>query len=214
MLESPSLGRAVASYAQLLHKSGYVANHDGNVSCRMPDGKRFLATPTAMSKRLIEAHDLVTVDIEGKILAGRRKIFSEWHLHAACYKARPDVRAVVHAHPVTATAFGLARRSLGVFAMPEPIVSLGKEVPLISYALPKASSQDAEIERALKSSNAMLIAGNGVLTVGADLEQAFLRTELVEHYAKILMNSLLFSGPPAAGPQPLPEADVQKLALR
>jgi len=207
MLESPSLQRAVSTYAKLLHSSGYVANHDGNVSVRMPDEKRFIATPTALSKRLVEAHDLVTVDIEGKVLSGRRRIFSEWHLHATCFKARPDVRAVIHAHPVTATAFGLARRPLGVFAMPEPIVSLGKEVPLISYAMPKSSNQDAEIERALKTSDAMLIAGNGVLAVGADLEQAFLRLELVEHYAKILMNSLLLSGP-----APMPDSDIEKLA--
>ncbi len=206
MLESPSLQRSVSSYAKLLHSSGYVANHDGNVSVRLPDEKRFIATPTALSKRLVEAHDLVTVDIEGKLLSGRRKNFSEWHLHATCFKARPDVRAVIHAHPVTATAFGLARRSLGVFAMPEPIVSLGKEVPLIGYAMPKSSLQDAEIERALKTSDAMLIAGNGVLTVGADLEQAFLRLELVEHYAKIIMNTLLLSGP-----APLPSADIEKL---
>lgn len=197
MLESPSLARQVASYAKLLHTAGYVANHDGNVSVRLPDDKRFLATPTALSKRLVEQHDLVIVDIEGKVLSGRRRIFSEWHLHATCFKARPDVRAVVHAHPVTATAFGVARRPLGVFAMPEPIVSLGDEVPLINFAPPKSSSQDREIEKALATSNALMIAGNGVLAVGADLEQAYLRLELVEHYAKIVMQSLFLGGPVA-----------------
>jgi L-fuculose-phosphate aldolase len=206
MLESPSLQRSVSSYAKLLHACGYVANHDGNVSVRLPDDKRFLATPTALSKRLVEPHDLVTIDIEGKVLGGRRKIFSEWHLHATCFKARSDIRAVIHAHPVTATAFGIARRAFGPFAMPEPIVSLGKEVPLIAYALPKSSAQDREIEKALANSNALLIAGNGVLTVGADLEQAFLRLELVEHYARILMSTLMLGGPAA-----LPEADVAKL---
>lgn len=210
MFESPSLQRKVAHYAQLLHSSGFVANHDGNVSIRMPDEKRFLATPTGMSKRSVEAHDLVTVDIEGKVFSGRRKIFSEWHLHAACYKARPDIKAVLHAHPVVSTAFGVARRSLDFLAMPEAVVSLGAEVPLISYALPKSVNQDREIERVLtqKGADAVLICANGVLTVGYDLEQAFLRMELVEHYAKILMHSLMLSGPVA-----LPTADIEQLLI-
>ncbi|HEY4223093.1 MAG TPA: class II aldolase/adducin family protein, partial [Myxococcota bacterium] len=97
---SPSLQRDISDYARLLHDRGWVANHDGNASVRLADQKRFLATPTAISKRMIDAHDVVTVDIEGKILAGRKKLFGEWHLHAACYKARPDVSAVLHAHPV------------------------------------------------------------------------------------------------------------------
>ena len=210
MVESPSLQRSVAHFAQLLHSQGFVANHDGNVSVRLPDQKRFLATPTALSKRLVQSHDLLTVDIEGKLLSGRRRIFSEWHLHAACYKARPDIRAVIHAHPVVATAFGVARRSFGSFAMPEPVVSLGKEVPLIAYAPPKSSQQDAEIQHsfAVIGVAAVLICANGVLTVGQDLEQAYLRMELVEHYAKILMNAHLLSGPVA-----LPETDIERLLL-
>jgi L-fuculose-phosphate aldolase len=209
MFESPSLQKAVSHYAQLLHQAGFVANHDGNVSVRLPGEKRFVATPTAYSKRSVEAHDLVTVDIEGKILAGRRKIFSEWHLHAACYKARPDVKAVIHAHPVVSTAFGLAGRALGALAMPEAVVSLGKDVPLIAYAMPKSSSQDHEIAQALKrGSDAVMISANGVLTVGSDLEQAYLRMELVEHYAKILMHTLALSGPVT-----LPAADVEQLLI-
>lgn len=210
MLESPSQQRNIAHYSRLLHASGFVANHDGNVSARLADEKRFWATPTGFSKRLVEAHDLVTVDIEGKILSGRRKLFSEWHLHATCYKARPDVKAVLHAHPPVATAFGLARRSFGTLAMPEAIVSLGREVPLIEYALPKSASQDQAIAHALcaKGADAVLLAGNGVLTVGHDLEQAYLRLELVEHYAKILMHSFALSGPTA-----LPSSDVDQLLI-
>lgn len=204
----PALQREVARYAQRLHEAGWVANHDGNVSVRLSDGERFFATPTAVSKRDVEPHDVLTVDLDGKVLGGRRRLFSEWHLHAACYRARPDVRAVLHAHPVHATAFGVARRALPTPALPEMIVSLGTSLPLLAYELPRSSKQDADLARALSDgdADALLLAGNGVVTVGRDLEQAYLRMELVEHWARIASVAL-----PLGGVEPLPHADVQKL---
>ncbi len=205
---SPSQQRAVAEAARHLHAAGWVANHDGNVSVRLADKKRFMATPTATSKRVVEAHDVITVDVEGKVLSGRKKLFGEWHLHAACYKARADVCAVIHAHPPHATAFGVARKPLGPPPLPEMVVSLGANVPLIDYAPPKSPGQDAALMKALTDGDAdvVILAANGVVAVGVDLEQALLRVELVEHWAKILVASA-----PLGGAQPLPAADVRKL---
>jgi L-fuculose-phosphate aldolase len=205
---SAALQQSVARFSKRLHEAGWVANHDGNVSVRLLDHERFMATPTALSKRDVEPHDVLTVDVEGKVLGGRRRLFSEWHLHAACYKARPDVRAVLHAHPPSATAFGLARRPLGVPALPEMLVSLGANVPLLPYALPKSLQQDAALMRALDEgdADAVLLAGNGALVVGQDLEQAYLRLELVEHYARMLVAAAVLGGV-----EPLPSADVEKL---
>ncbi len=202
------LQQEVAVFARQLHAAGWVANHDGNVSARANDLKRFFATPTAASKRLIDADDVITVDLAGKMLAGRKKLFGEWHLHAACYAARSDVGAVVHAHPAHATAIGLARRSLGVPALPEMLVSLGKSIPTLEYAPPKSAPQDAALKQALTNGDAdvVLLAGNGVVAVGVDLEQAFLRLELVEHYSRMWLAAL-----PLGGVTALPEADVQKL---
>jgi L-fuculose-phosphate aldolase len=198
--------QSVAEYARLLHAAGWVANHDGNVSIRLADKKRFMATPTATSKRVVEGHDVITVDVEGKVLAGRKKLFGEWHIHAACYKARADVGAVIHAHPVAATAFGVARKQLGVPPLPEIVVSLGVNVPTLDYAMPKSPGQDAAIAKAVDDADAFLLAGNGVVAVGVDLEQAFLRLELVEHWAKILVAAVALGGA-----QPLPADDVKKL---
>lgn len=204
----PALQREISSYAKRLFEAGWVANHDGNASARLSDGERFFATPTAMSKRDLEAHDVLTVDLEGKVLGGRRRLFSEWHLHAACYRARPDVNAVLHAHPAHATAFGLARRALPTPSLPEMIVSLGTSLPLLAYEMPRSPKQDAAIERALTEgdADALLLAGNGVVTVGRDLEQAYLRLELVEHWARMASLAL-----PLGGVVPLPHVDVEKL---
>ncbi|OGQ19384.1 MAG: hypothetical protein A2138_08010 [Deltaproteobacteria bacterium RBG_16_71_12] len=200
--------RQLAEVSRRLHAAGWVANHDGNASARLADGKRFLATPTAVSKRLVDAHDVLTVDVEGKLLSGRRRLFSEWHLHAAAYRARPDAGAVLHAHPPHATAFGVARRQLCAPALPEVVVSLGANVPTLDYAMPKSAAQDAALARALDDgdADAVLLAGNGVLVVGVDLEQAWLRLELVEHYARIVVAAAALGGP-----SPLPPEDVKKL---
>lgn len=198
----------VTKYSHLLHASGYVANHDGNISVRLSDQTRFLATPTAMSKREVAPYDLVIVDEGGKILSGRRRLFSEWNLHAACFRARPDVQVVMHAHPVHATALGLTRHGLGVPALPEMLVSLGANIPLLEYAMPKSPAQEKALAEALTmgDADAALLAGNGVIVVGVDLEQAFLRLELIEHYARMLAAARSFGDV-----QPLPDADVERL---
>ncbi len=202
------LQQEVAAYSKLLHARGWVANHDGNVSARASDGKRFFATPTATSKRLVDASAVITVDLGGKILAGKKKLFGEWHLHAAAYAARGDVNAVIHAHPPHATAIGLARKSLGVPTLPEMLVSLGKNIPTLDYAMPKSPGQDAALKKAVDDGDAdvVLLAGNGVLATGPDLETAFLRLELVEHYA-----SMIVAAAPLGGVVALPDSDVAKL---
>jgi L-fuculose-phosphate aldolase len=196
---APALQQAVAQWSMRLHTAGWVANHDGNISVRASDGERYYATPTALSKGAVSPHDVITVDIEGKILSGRRRLFSEWHLHKAVYQARKDVRVVMHAHPPFATAFAVARKELPTPSLPEMIVTLGARVPLIAFSMPKSATQDQAIARALTDddADAFVIAGNGCVTVGIDLEQAYLRMELVEHWAKIAHASLALGGPVA-----------------
>jgi L-fuculose-phosphate aldolase len=182
-VSSPAERKSVAEYSALLHQREWVANHDGNVSQR--SGDRFLITPTATSKRLCASDTLVECDLEGKPI-GRGKPPSEVALHVGAYRARPDARAVIHAHPPHASAFALVGRELGPIAMPEVIVSLGERIPLIGLLLPKDPATAEVVGRSLGAADVALMVGNGVIAIGADLEQAFLRMELVEHYARIV----------------------------
>ena len=137
------LREELAHFARLLHGRGWVANHDGNATVRL-DGGRFLITPTAVSKRLLEAADLLVVDTEGRKVSGRMRPFSELGLHRAVYSARPDVAAVLHAHPPNATGFALA--GVPLFdppTSPEPVVSLGPGIPTVGYAPPGAGAEAA-----------------------------------------------------------------------
>lgn len=229
----PQLKADVARVARRLHAAGWVANHDGNVSVRL--GKdRFLCTPTAVSKADVDESMLLVVDGDGKVVEGSRKPFGELELHLAIYRARPDANAVLHAHPVTATAFGVAGVSLEIAAMPEFLVSLGAGVPTVPLALPKTPELVKGVEDAARKAHAFLVAGNGVWSMGVDLEQAYLRLELVEHYARIIAAARQLGGvkelapdqakkmldarakaglePPGAATPPAPKAEAPKAA--
>ncbi|GDX79608.1 aldolase [Deltaproteobacteria bacterium] len=199
-----TLARQVAALCQDLHARAWVANHDGNVSVRLGDG-RFLASPTAVSKRDVRPESLVVVDGEGKVVQGTRRVFSEMALHLAAYRARPDVSWVVHAHPPHATAWAVAGESFwDAPFLAEAVVSLGDSVPLVSYAMPGSST--AALEAAISRADAVLLGNHGVLTVGPDAETALLRMELVEHLARIAALAR-----PLGGARPLPAEDVAKL---
>lgn len=203
----PGLRSEMVEMSHRLHQNGWVANHDGNLSVRLK-GDRFLITATALSKRDIDDGALLVVDGKGSVLEGRRKPFSELDLHLACYRARPEVDAVLHAHPPVATAFGLVGQGQGLepVAMPEIVVSLGARIPAVPRFMPKDASGVKQVEAHAAEWDAFLLCGNGALTLGADLSQALLRMELVEHYAKIL-HAARALGPVA----PLADGDLSKL---
>ncbi len=201
----PKVRAQLVATSRRLHQMGWVANHDGNLSVRL-HGDRLLITPTAFSKLDVDEGSLLIVDLDGKVLEGRKKPFSELELHLAAYRARPEVEVVIHAHPPCATAFGLVGLELSPIAMPEIVVSLGDRIPTVARAMPKSPELLKGVEAAAALADAMLLSGNGALTLGADLGQALLRMELVEHYAKILTHAKALGTV-----QPLPAADVAKL---
>jgi L-fuculose-phosphate aldolase len=174
--------QAIADISQKLWAKGWVANHDGNISVRYED--LLLATPTAVSKGDIVPEMILTLDQEGNKLQGIGKPFSEIKLHLAAYRAREDINAVVHAHPPFAMARGLVGGDFEI-NVPEAIVSLGDIIPVTRYVIPGAKEHNEIVAEALGKGNVFMMAGNGVLSVGEDVEQAFLRIELLEHLLKI-----------------------------
>jgi len=199
------LARAqVASAARRIHAAGWAANHDGNISVRI-GRDRFLITPTATSKAEITESSLIVIDGSGKVVEGTRKPPGETELHLAAYRARPDVEAVLHAHPPYATAFGAARVPLEPVCLPEAVVSLGY-IPLAPFAMPKTPLATEAVSRCAVEADAMLLPGNGALTLAPDVALAFLRMELVEHLAKILHHARALGGA-----QPLPPDEMARL---
>ena len=195
--------RQVVEVARLLWERGWVANHDGNVTARLGSGL-FVSTPTAVSKRKVDVDSLLLVDARGRKVRGALRPFSERGLHLVVYRRRADVGAVVHAHPPHATALAVTGASLPCF-LPESVVSLGPEVPLVPFA-PPGEAAEAALAPFVEPYDVVLLERHGVLAWGDDPEQAFLRLELVEHLARIALLA-----EPRGGVRPLPEPVVTKL---
>lgn len=196
-MSEPRLRAELADYSRRLHSRDWVANHDGNLSARLADG-RFLCTPTATSKAEVHAENLLIVDASGARVSGRTKPFSEIGLHMCIYKQRPDVHAVVHAHPPHATALAASGRCLDQPFLAEAVVSLGPAIPLVPVSAPGPAAV-AALEPFVPAYDVVLIAGNGVFAWGDSVEQAYLRLELCEHLARITLLAQ-----PLGGPRPLP----------
>lgn len=193
----------VAETSRLLHQLGWVANHDGNVTAR--DGARFVATPTATSKRVIQDRDLIEVDAKGAVI-GHGKVFGEIGLHLVVYERRPDVHCVVHAHPPFATAIGSSRTNpIERPFIAEALVSLGPKIPKVPYAQPGEAAK-AALAPWCELVDAVILGNHGVIAWGANPEQALLRMELVEHLAKIAIAAI-----PLGGVEPLPESAIAPL---
>ncbi len=202
------LRRELAAAVRQLAARGWVANHDGNATARLGDG-RLLCTPTAMAKAEIAPETLLVLDAAGAVLAGSRKPMSELHLHRAALAARPDIGVVLHAHPPHLCAFAAAGQGLPHPFLAEAAVSLGPTLPVVALAAPGDPALDRGVAEALAVADVVILAGHGLLTVGGSPEQALLRMELVEHLARIALLAV-----PLGGVRPLPAAMVAALTAK
>ena len=203
-----SLRQSLAHAARALHARGWAANHDGNGTARLGDG-RLLSTPTAMSKADVQPETLLVLDAEGAVLSGSRRPMSELHLHRAAYDARPDIGVVLHSHPPHLCAFACAGQGLPHPFLAEAVVSLGPTIPVVEAAAPGDAALDAGVRRALAQADVVILLGHGLLTVGGSPEQALLRMELVEHLARIALLAA-----PVGGVRALDPALVARLGAK
>jgi L-fuculose-phosphate aldolase len=195
--------REIVEIGRRLWARSYVASNDGNVSARL--GDRILVTPTGVSKGFLRTDDIVAVTPDGVKLSGAADATSELPMHLAVYRARPDVGAVVHAHPPKATGFAVAGVPLAQCVLPEVVLTLG-HVPLAGYATPSTEEVARAVEELIARHNAILLSNHGALTLGRDLMQAYYRMETVEHFAEITLAARALGGP-----SPLSSEDVRKL---
>jgi L-fuculose-phosphate aldolase len=158
-----------------------------------------------MSKGVVEGTDLIVCDMEGNKLEGHRERTSEITMHTVIYAMRPDIGAVVHAHPPVATGFAVASRALDLALLPEVVIQLGA-VPLARYGLPGTAAITEGMIPFIPNYDALLLENHGCTTYGQDVWQAFFRMETVEHFARITLVAELLGGA-----KPLPRDEVEKL---
>ena len=185
---------AICDVCHKMWQLGWVAANDGNVSVKLPDGN-FLCTPTGISKSFITPEKLVIVNDKLEVVEGAPgyKPSSEMKMHMRCYRERPDVGAVVHAHPPTATGYAVAGKSMDEYSMIETVIAIGS-IPLTPYGTPSTDEVPEAITPYLPNHDVMLLQNHGALTVGCDLITAYYRMETLELYAKISLTAHLLGG--------------------
>ena len=196
----------IVRYGRMLHERCFVAATDGNLSVRL-DENRILATPTCMSKGSMRPSDMFIVDREGRLLSGKRRVSSEIAMHLLIYRLRPDVMGIVHAHPPTATGFAAAGVPLNQPLVCEVVIGLGS-IPLAKYGTPGTPELTNALEPLVPQYDAILMSNHGVVAYGGDLEQAYMKMETVEHFARIALVTHQLGHQ-----QPLGAAEVEKLAI-
>jgi L-fuculose-phosphate aldolase len=196
--------RQICRVGRWMYSRGLVVANEGNLSARL-DEHRILVTPSGKCKGRLAMEELVVTDLNGEVVSGMGCPSSEMLMHLLIYRSRPDVRAICHAHPPTATGFAAAGRALEAPVLPEVIIGLGK-IPLASYGTPGTWELCAGLEPLVHNYDAILLENHGVVTCGPDLETAFQRMETAEQFAKVMLTAELLGGPHL-----LPRAEVQKL---
>jgi L-fuculose-phosphate aldolase len=183
MTTEGSLRGDIVEVGRRMYARGYTASNDGNISVRLgPD--RLLMTPKSVCKGFMTPDMMCITDLDGRKLQGDRDPSSETLMHLEVYRQRPDVQAVVHAHPPIATGFAVAGIPLTRPVLAEVLTTLGS-IPIAEYATPSTSELPQAVRKYIKAHDGMLLANHGALTVGGDLLSAYYKMETIEHFAKI-----------------------------
>lgn len=189
-----------------VYDRGMVASNDGNFSVKLNDNE-FLCTPTGVSKGFMTPEYICKVDVNGNVLEANEgfRPSSEIRMHLRIYQKRPDVNAVVHAHPLYATTFAIAGQPLMDPIMPEAVLFLGG-VPLAKYGTPGTMEVPDSVEPFLDQYDAVLLENHGALSYADTLLSAYHKMESVEFYAQLLYQTKM-----VGGPQILPQKRVEQL---
>lgn len=192
LMHETQLRKQIIEIGRLCYQRNLLVAMDGNLSVRLPSG-HILCTKAGCHKGFLTDNDLVVIDMNGKHLRGSGKPTSEMAMHLACYRARPDVKAVVHAHPPLSVAFTIANVSMAQCVLPEVVLTLGV-VPTLPYETTGTQLLADKVGDAIRDHNAVLMDRHGAVCVGSDLLTAFCNLETMEHTALITKTARSLGG--------------------
>ncbi len=193
MQKSPyEIKKEICEVGHKVYAKGFVAANDGNISVKVNDNE-FYCTPTGVSKGSLTPDMIIKIDGTGKKLDGKLNPSSEIKMHLRVYRERPDVMAVVHAHPPIATAFTVAGVPMNEYILPEAVLTIG-DVPTCEYGTPSTEEIPDSLEPYIQQHDAFLLKNHGALTVGNTLTKALFMMEEVEFNARIAMYARQLGG--------------------
>jgi L-fuculose-phosphate aldolase len=208
------LRKELLDYGVRAYESGFVTETEGNISARL-DKSRVLVSPSHIPYEQRTADDFVLLDLDGNVLKGERRPTSEHRLHLAIFRAREDVGAVLHAHPLYSSVLAVAREPLRPI-LDEMIPYLGGVVEVADFA-PSGSQELADaVLKGLGSKSAVIMANHGTVCVGKNLSRAYQTTKYVEKWSHITILAMMLGKlrtiPDERQAQELPWYDFLKAA--
>lgn len=212
-IQERALREEMIQVCRLLYQKNLIAAVDGNVSARLGDSY-LLTTPSGLCKGLMRPEDLVVTDLNGQLAPEEvvprngLKPSAELRLHLEIYRQRPDVKAVVHAHPPITTALTVAGVSLAPCVLPETLVTLGT-ILTTEYATPTSEQVPVVVRELIRSHDALVLDRHGAVTVGKSLLDAYAKMEKVENTAVVIATARLLGQV-----KTLPVEEVRRLSAR
>jgi L-fuculose-phosphate aldolase len=203
--EETRLRTALCKIGALCYQKTYIVGADGNLSARLADGT-ILITPAGAMKGFLEPHHLARIDMDGRVVDGGPGPSSEVGIHLISYAERPEMRAVLHAHPPHAVALTIAEVDMQIPLIPEIIVTIGG-IPTAPYGTPGTDELPESIRAIVRCSDTLIMKNHGAVCLGTNLMDAFKKLDMVEHTARILWLAHAVRG----GVEPLPPEAVEKL---
>jgi len=197
------LRQQICDIGSALYQRDLVGGAEGNITARIDDA-HVIATPAGAIKGWLDPKELAVVSLDGEP-KGDIRPSSEIELHLRVYRELPDIQAVVHAHPIAATAFAASGRTLPRNMLVEADFILG-EVPLVPFAIPGSPTMGDNIAPFLGNHRAFLLQAHGAVTIGEDLRHAFVLMETLERCSRILLEAAVLGGA-----KPLPPETVRWL---
>jgi L-fuculose-phosphate aldolase len=192
------ISEKIVNASKELCDHGLVKGTSGNISARIPGTDTFLIKPSGVHMGFLKPEELVLVDFEGNKIRGKRNVSAETPMHAAIYRVRKDVQAVVHTHAPTATAFGIAGTEILPLQI-EVFMLLPRGMPIIPFKQPGSKALAEAVQKKIADYNAIMLENHGIVTVGSTIEAACNLNEMVEEAAKIQLAAIMLTGKNAIG---------------
>lgn len=201
------ISQQIIKIGRVLGEKNYTPGYSGNISARIDD--TVLITVSGSANGHLKDSDFALMDFEGKSLIPNKRPSSEKKLHIEFYKQRPDINFIIHVHSPYLSSFASARKDLLAPVMAENVYYF-KGIPLAEYGLPSSDVLVENTAKYFKEYDCVLMANHGVIIGSKTLKDAYLKLELAEQYAQVVLNTYILGGP-----KPLTEAETQDiLALR
>ena len=183
--------KKIIEYGKLCGEKNYTPGYSGNISARYKDG--MLITTSGSSNGFLSEKEIVYTNFEGKSLEDGKKPSSEKFLHIEIYKKRSDINYIIHVHAPYLSSFASAGKDLMAPIMAENVFYFGG-IPLADYALPSTMELVENTVKYFDKFDAVLMANHGFVVASKTIEDAYMKLELAESYAQVVLNTYLLGG--------------------